>query len=596
MPDKVSQQQAAETASVVKDIVRDNELVAPDGTSLCQLLVLGLPDEGARSRVETQVKIGLLLLRPKLKASSRDTSLNAMNFKDPKGALLPGANEHFDKVGNWKYLALPAVSSVKRRAKKHFKADLSEEDTLYVDIKVVSATNPSREIAICQNCQQREIKRQQRKTQNRSKPSGDIDSGREDEEGLSEEDLAKRKVRFGHPKSDLFPCLCTNLPSAYNQIVLFNCGQYLEFSNGEAVIPTRITCYCRHHKEKYGFIITYTLTDSAGKVIATAMSPPVFLTDDHKAKPTKPEEIDLNHMSSLARVANGPQASASQKNSAWHSAASSMPSSAASSQVSSAASSAVPSRSNSVENLEELQQSISTQASRARKDRAAKPYNLENRPGKPKRNASFNRLNNFSMTPLNLSAPASPRLSGLSPLTSTSQLPPEYFPAPEQSQTYSDLLQSSTLEANNLNALANEQMSPYSSVSAPSTPGGASMSSYSASFPSQTGMHFPNPSSMTSTSDEYASTGSKSVEQSPMYSNIAPLPQLQQSNLSQHLASLNMANLAGPSVNQIQQPKPRISRIIPNEGPTHGAWSSQCRVRTALILLFSLQVAPRSSY
>lgn len=191
MPDKVSQQQAAETTSVVKHVTRDSQIRGKDGSSLCQLLVLGLPDEGARSRVETQVKVGLILLRPKPKA----TGQTALNYKDAKGALLQSANDNFDKVGLWKYLALPAVSSVKRRARKHFKASVPPEETLFADIKVVSASVPSREIAICQNCQQREVKRQQRKTQNRSKPSGDIDSGREDEEGLSDDELAKRKVR-----------------------------------------------------------------------------------------------------------------------------------------------------------------------------------------------------------------------------------------------------------------------------------------------------------------------------------------------------------------------------------------------------------------
>lgn len=297
------------------------------------------------------------------------------------------------------------------------------------------------------------------------------------------------------------------------------------------------------------------------------MSPPIFLTDDHKAKPTKPDNIDLNHITSLARVANGPNGAASQRSSAWNSAASSMPSSAASSQASSAASSAVPSRSNSVENLDELHQN-SSQTSRTRKDRSAKPYNLDSRPNKPKKNANLNRLNSFTMTPLNLSAPGSPRLAGPSPLTATTSLPTNYLDnssAPLQS--FSDMLQTSTTEANNLNATLNDHTSPNSSLSAPSTPGAASLDSFSTSFPNQSGFNFAGPGSVTSTSDEVTSGGSRSVEQSPLYPNMAPLPQLQQSNLSQHLASLNMVN---SNASQVQQPRPRISRIIPNEGPTHG--------------------------
>lgn len=315
-------------------------------------------------------------------------------------------------------------------------------------------------------------------------------------------------------------------------------------------------------------MITYTLTDHLGQVVATAASPPIFLTDDHKAKPTKPDNIDLNHITSLARVANGPNGGISQKSSAWNSAASSMPSSAASSQASSAASSAVPSRSNSVENLEELHQSGSSTTSRSRKDRSSKPYNLDSRPNKGKKNTSLNRLNSFTMTPLNLSAPGSPRAVGPSPLTSTSQLPTDYITnSAAPLQNFSDMLQTSTAEANNLNASLNDHTSPNSSQSAPSTPGHASLDSFSTSFPSQAGLSFGGPSSMTSTSDELASTGARSVDQSPMYSNATPLPQLQQSNLSQHLASLNMINA---NAGQAQQPRPRISRIIPNEGPTHG--------------------------
>lgn len=37
------------------------------------------------------------------------------------------------------------------------------------------------------------------------------------------------------------------------KVVIFNCAEYVEFGAGETVLPTRITCYCRHHKERKGF-------------------------------------------------------------------------------------------------------------------------------------------------------------------------------------------------------------------------------------------------------------------------------------------------------------------------------------------------------
>lgn len=37
------------------------------------------------------------------------------------------------------------------------------------------------------------------------------------------------------------------------RILLFNCEPLVNFSTGDAILPTRITCYCRHHNERIGF-------------------------------------------------------------------------------------------------------------------------------------------------------------------------------------------------------------------------------------------------------------------------------------------------------------------------------------------------------
>jgi hypothetical protein len=37
------------------------------------------------------------------------------------------------------------------------------------------------------------------------------------------------------------------------RILLFNCESLVNFSTGDAIFPTRITCYCRHHNERIGF-------------------------------------------------------------------------------------------------------------------------------------------------------------------------------------------------------------------------------------------------------------------------------------------------------------------------------------------------------
>lgn len=70
-----------------------------------------------------------------------------------------------------------------------------------------------------------------------------------------------------------------------NSILQFNCAQVLDFSTGSAVLPLRITCYCRHHREKDGFLVRFTMLDSVGRVVGAGISRPIMITDDHKTSP-----------------------------------------------------------------------------------------------------------------------------------------------------------------------------------------------------------------------------------------------------------------------------------------------------------------------
>lgn len=66
-------------------------------------------------------------------------------------------------------------------------------------------------------------------------------------------------------------------------IIQFNCPDVLDFSAGSAVLPVRITCYCRHHREKVGFSIHFTVLDNNGRLVGTGTTPPIMITDDHKS-------------------------------------------------------------------------------------------------------------------------------------------------------------------------------------------------------------------------------------------------------------------------------------------------------------------------
>jgi uncharacterized protein len=66
-------------------------------------------------------------------------------------------------------------------------------------------------------------------------------------------------------------------------IVQFNCPEVIDFSTGTAVLPLRITCYCRHHREKVGFRVRFSMVDTAGRLVGQGTSPPIMITDDHKS-------------------------------------------------------------------------------------------------------------------------------------------------------------------------------------------------------------------------------------------------------------------------------------------------------------------------
>ena len=52
--------------------------------------------------------------------------------------------------------------------------------------------------------------------------------------------------------------------------------------------PMRIACYCRHHGEKLGFQVIFTITDFRSNFIAQAMSNSIMITDDHKTHALPP--------------------------------------------------------------------------------------------------------------------------------------------------------------------------------------------------------------------------------------------------------------------------------------------------------------------
>jgi len=221
--------------------------------NLCQGLkinVLGVSLHNAKSRVETQTKICIQVVTDK-----------------------------GEKVQRWSHLKLPEilVNTPKIRKSKYSNQydDVDKESILNLDAMVVCASDLSKSaIHMCVGCVQRERKR------------------------LLKRDLKKNAVETAIDKE------INNLMSEHEneRIIIFNCNQIIEFGGGDCILPSRITCYCRHHKEKIGFCIYFVLRDHNGIVVATGLSPPILITDDHKSNSFKKngrKRVKLEQQSAL---------------------------------------------------------------------------------------------------------------------------------------------------------------------------------------------------------------------------------------------------------------------------------------------------------
>ncbi|KAI0369669.1 hypothetical protein BV20DRAFT_967652 [Pilatotrama ljubarskyi] len=217
-------------------------VVFPPKNSCSNLPILfpSLPEGGTKSRVETQIRLTVDLAH----ASSSS-----------------GEPLKYDRVGTWKWLRLPKGTTTKKRTRKEGKVDASSEDSLYLTTDITCATPPHPRVTACSSCQTREAKRVARKIAARVRPA------RSDSESQEEPRVIPGKGKHEDTSN----------------ILQFNCPEVLDFSSGSVVLPLRITCYCRHHREKVGFNLHFTMLDHTGRVVGTGTTKPIMITDDHKS-------------------------------------------------------------------------------------------------------------------------------------------------------------------------------------------------------------------------------------------------------------------------------------------------------------------------
>ncbi|KAL9541910.1 hypothetical protein MBANPS3_008873 [Mucor bainieri] len=211
-----------------------------------QIRVDGIPDSGAKSRVETQIKLCVSL-----------TTKDGM------------------KAPYWSYIRIPDSMLARSKLRKSQQQKLldgsaaamvsDESKVLDLEARVVCESDENKKIKMCQGCVRRERKRAERKKDSKP-PMHDMNAG------VMDEAFERDRQR----------------------ILLFNCEPLVNFSTGDAILPTRITCYCRHHNERIGFRVRFALRNDKGMIVATGESPPIMITDDHKSSKQRAPSISVS--------------------------------------------------------------------------------------------------------------------------------------------------------------------------------------------------------------------------------------------------------------------------------------------------------------
>ncbi|KAI8332525.1 hypothetical protein EDC96DRAFT_451540, partial [Choanephora cucurbitarum] len=190
--------------------------------TISQIHIDGIPEYGAKSRVETQIKLCLSLV-----------------------------NHTGCRIPHWPYIRIPAclLSRTNRRNQHNASSDGSttamvsdESKVLNLEARVICASDETKDIKTCAGCAKRERKRAERK---------------------------KNKL------------LATE--EEFERLLLLNCESLVAFDTASTTLFIRITCYCRHHNERIGYRVRFILKNHHGQAIATGETPIILITDDHKA-------------------------------------------------------------------------------------------------------------------------------------------------------------------------------------------------------------------------------------------------------------------------------------------------------------------------
>jgi len=240
-----------------------------------------------KSRVETQINIVMTLEKPppgiehlhlplhtiaKSKLLAKDEVDKARTLELHTMLVCTSAmhNAQF-KEKALRRAAAQSNMDIQRRAEQLREAG-DEEQNDSKDVAEEDRPANGGEVRICNNCIQRERKRAGRKKLKR-----------EEEQQHWERYETERVVVFNSQEHLPFKAYDPNERDASAAAEEQN---YTPPDGAlQVTAAMRIACYCRHQSEKEGFRVIFTLKDIHGNVVAQQMSDSILITDDHKTHP-----------------------------------------------------------------------------------------------------------------------------------------------------------------------------------------------------------------------------------------------------------------------------------------------------------------------
>ena len=237
-----------------------------------------------KSRVETQIPTRLFI-HP-LPEGVKKLHLQRHTISKPKLLSKPPATKSADTLEL--YATLVRTSAMKDQTKlqralaraaalpSQSKEDALQSASLAGAMDEDESASDGGDVQICSGCISRERKRASRKKAR--KPE-------EDELWLKDE--AKRIIVFNTNEErewETAPASYDEKTEPGNESPGAGGMRNISLIEGTmtVVLPMRVACYCRHHNEKTGFQVIFTLKDHQDRLVAQSMSRNIMITDDHK--------------------------------------------------------------------------------------------------------------------------------------------------------------------------------------------------------------------------------------------------------------------------------------------------------------------------